>query len=426
MRKYRNSLTIALTTAFVTACIPAPVDLVATATQDALNNSATQTAAAPPDQPPTPTTTLPPEPIPPQEASPTPGQPPASGAQFIAYIHDGDLLVTDVTNDTQGGTTQYTSEGESDQLTDLAWSPSGEFVAFVSAAPGELHLFYIFALGQSSPVDLGPGSAPAWSPDSQSLAYVRGSYPDDNIWITTIENPAPRQLTFETNYVWGRPAFTPDGGALIVAGTDRNNMGAQGNTSFTLERLELDGSGTRTPLPGAALFEGGRLPYDLRFSPDGLRLAFSSSFHLSACASPGAYYVSSADGGNRQELISPSLLAAIDPTQEHYHVGLSYDWSPSGDALVGVGNVVDCDLNSPAAGQSLAGPQMSILGIDGSERLVIPGLFYGLSMDRTGTLIAAAHYQDNQDLNPMVEIYSAQTGQLVLLLGPGNSPQFQP
>jgi hypothetical protein len=69
---------------------------------------------------------------------------------------------------------------------------------------------------------------------------------------------------------------------------------------------------------------------------------------------------------------------------------------------------------------------MSIMGLDGTERLVIPGLFHGLSIDRIGTLIAAAHAQDPQDLNPIVEIYSAQTGQLVLSLGPGSNPQFQP
>jgi dipeptidyl aminopeptidase/acylaminoacyl peptidase len=343
-------------------------------------------------------------------------------------VRDGQLLVTDVTNGVWGGTTQYTLEGESDQVTDIVWSPSGEFVAFVSAARGELHLFYIFALGQSSPIDLGLGSAPAWSPDSQSLAYVSGNYPDDNIWITTIEDPAPRQLTFETNYAWGRPAFTPDGQALVVAGADRFNMGAQGNTTFTLERLELDGSGTRTPLPSGTPIEGGRLPYDLRFSPDGGQLAFSSSFHLSACASPGSYYVSNADGGDRLEYVSPSLLAAIDPGKEHYHVGLNYAWSPASDALVVLGTVVDCDFNSPTMGQVVAGPQMSILALpEGvSERLVIPGTFHSLSMDRTGTLIAAAHYKDYQDLNPMVELYSAQTGELVLALGPGNNPQFQP
>ena len=180
-------------------------------------------------------------------------------------------------------------------------------------------------------------------------------------------------------------------------------------------------------MPGAAPFEGGRLPNDLRFSRDGSRLAFSTSFHLSACASPGAYYVSNPDGSNRQELISPSLKSSIDTNQEHYHVSLSYAWTPAGDALVGLGNVVDCGMSSPTAGQVIAGPQMSIIGLDGSERTIIPGFFYGLSMDRTGTLIAGAHHLEGfQDLNPNVEIYSVETGQLVLSLGPGSNPQFQP
>ena len=366
------------------------------------------------------------EPAPTGEPSATATIPPISESQFIAYVQDGQLLVTDVTNGVKGGTGQYTVAGESDQVSDVVWSPSAEFVAFVSGAKGESHIFYIFALGQSSPTDLGSGSSPAWSPDSQSIAYVGGTYPDNNIWITTIDNPAPRQLTFDTNYAWGRPAFAPGGGFLIVAGADRYNMGAQGNTNFTLESLVLDGSGTRMPLPGATPYEGGRLPYDLRFSPDGSKLAFSTSFHLSACASPGAYYVSNADGSNRQELVSPSLKPAIDANTEHYHLGLSYGWNSTSNALIAAGDVVDCNMNSPTTGQSVAGPQMSVLGLDGSESLIIPGTFYGISMDRTGTMIAAAHYKGFQDLNPMVELYSAQTGQLLLTLGPGRLPEFQP
>jgi dipeptidyl aminopeptidase/acylaminoacyl peptidase len=327
----------------------------------------------------------------------------------------------------QGGTTQYTVAGESDKVSDIAWSPSGEFVAFVSMATGDAHVLYIFARGQSSPTDLGPGSFPSWSPDSKSIAYVGGTYPDNNIWVSTIESPTPRQLTFETNYAWGRPVFTPDGQSLVVAGADRFYMGAQANTKFTLEYLSLDGSGTRTPLPGATLLDGVRLPNDLQFSPDGSRLAFSTSFHLSACAAPGAYYVSNADGSNRQELVSPSLKAAIDPAAEKYHVGLSYAWSATSDAIIALGNVVDCAANSPTSGQVIAGPQMSVIGLDGNEPLIIPGFFYGISVDRTGTLIAAAHFKDGfQDLNPMVELYSAQNGQLLLPIGPGSNPQFQP
>ena len=430
----KSKILLVLSILLLTAClptIPTGPDVNETATQDALNLAATQTAAAfttpTPLVPTTPTATVEPQPVPSESPTPTAAQPPQGQMQFLAYVHDGQLLVTDVTNALQGGTTQYTVAGESDQVGDVVWSPSGEFVAFVSAATGTPHIFYIFALGQSSPIDLGPGSAPAWSPDSTSIAFIGGVYPNENIFVTTIDSPALRQLTAESNYAWGRPAFTPDGAALVVAGADRNNMGAQGNTAFTLQSLALDGSGTRTPLPGATQLDGVRLPYDLRFSPDGSKLAFSTSFHLSACAAPGAYYVSNPDGSNRQELVSPALQSAIDANEEHYHVGLSYAWSPASDAIVTLGNVIDCNLSSPTTGQVIAGPQMSILGLDGSERSIILGFFYGISMDRTGTLIAAAHFQDGfQDLNPNVEIYSAQTGQLALTLGSGSNPQFQP
>jgi hypothetical protein len=437
-RKILVSLLCLTMIVFAAACIPLTpgVDGALTATQDALNNAATQTAAAlttatvvtatasmitP--------TAMGETPVPAETVSPTPTQPAQGQAQFLAYISNGQLLVTDVTNGVQGGTTQYTVAGESDQVTDLVWSPSGEFVAFVSVALGAPHIFSTFALGQGSPTDLGPGSAPAWSPDSRSIASISGAFPDENIWVTTIDNPSPRQLTFESNFAWGRPAFTLDGSSLVVAGTSRDNLGATGNTTFTLESLALDGSGTRTPLPGATPFEGARLPYDLRFSPDGTRLALSTSYYLDACASPGAYYVSNPDGSNRQELVSPSLRSAIDPKQEHYHVGLSYAWSPASSALLALGNVLDCNLNSPNVGQSIAGPQISIIGLpEGeSERTIIPGFFYGLSMDRTGALIAAAHYEDGiQDVDPTVEIYSAETSQLLFPLGAGSNPQFQP
>lgn len=420
MKKFRIVLLIC-SALLLTSCMPPAPSPTTTSTPVTPIVIATETATAPPEIPSA--TSTPETPTIPSE---TPTTVPISELQFVAYEQNGQLLVTDVTGGVRNGTTQYTMAGVDDQVSDIVWSPSGEFVAYVSSAMGEPHIFYIFALGQSSPTDLGPGSAPAWSPDSQSIAFIRGPSPDDNIWVTPIENPSPRQLSFETNYAWGRPAFKPDGQSLVVAGVERTQLGASGNTGYILESLPLDGSGVRTPLPGATPMEGVRLPYDMRFSPNGNALSFSTSYHLSACAAPGAYYVSNENGSNRQEMISPSLSSVIDPNKQIFHVGLSYGWSPASDAIVIFGAVVDCDPYSPNMGQSLAGPQMSILGMDGTERLVIPGYFMSLSMDRTGTLIAAAHYQDFQDTQPMVELYSAQTGQLILQVGNGRFPVLQP
>jgi len=147
---------------------------------------------------------------------------------------------------------------------------------------------------------------------------------------------------------------------------------------------------------------------------------------LSACASPGYYYVSQPDGSNMQQFTSPSLTPVLSAAPERYFVGLDYDWTATSDAIIANGIVTDCDINSPTMGLVVGGPQMSILRPDGTEGLIIPGMFHSLSTDRTGTLVAAAHYQDIQDQNPMVEIYSLQTRQMVLSLGPGNGPQLQP
>ncbi len=409
---YRIPLAALLSILLLTSCAPATVTL---------GPAITDTAAPATPVPLTPTAAVVTET--PNVATPTP---PPAPTQFIAYVYSGQLLVTNISGGVIGGTTQYTMHGESDQVSDLVWSPSGEFVAFVAAPKGDPHVFYIYAEGASTPTDRGPGSAPAWSPDSQKIVYVGGDYPGQNIFEAWIDNPRPpSQLTFEQNHAWGRPVFRPDGQSLIIATADRVDMGAQGNTSFTLEGLALDSTRTQFSLPGATPLEGVRLPYDLHISPDGTRLAFSTSGHLSACASPGAYYVSDLNG-TRQELRSPSLVAALDPNKELYYVGLSYAWMPTSDALVATGTVVDCDMNSPSMGQAVAGPQMSILKLDGTEGLIIPGMFYSPSVDRTGTWIAAVHVKSLGDTNPMVEVYSAETGQLAITIGPGNFPKLQP
>jgi len=123
----------------VAACMPLPPTIAVTDTPQGGDNIATPTVVPP--TVPLPTDTLIPEITPTTEVPPTSTQVTSTGQQFLAYVSNGQLLVTDVTNGVKGGTTQYTVAGESDQVMDLVWSPSGEFVAFVAAPHGEQHLF---------------------------------------------------------------------------------------------------------------------------------------------------------------------------------------------------------------------------------------------------------------------------------------------
>jgi WD40 repeat protein len=327
------------------------------------------------------------------------------------------LLVTDVTGGAVGGTTQYTQAGVNDGVYDLVWSPSGEFIAFTSAGSGrDAHVFVVFAVGAGTPVDLGPGGQPSWSPDSARIAFVR----DGNVWITPVDNPQPQQLTNEQNWAWGRPIFTPAGDALVVSGQPFSNMGAQGNTEFDLETLALDGSGARTPLPGMTAKIDGRLPYDLRFSPDGSKLAFSTSWHLSACASAGQYYVANADGSEMTQLSSPQLSALLQAGQDFYYLVEGYAWNRQSNGLLISSFVIDC---TNFAGTHL-GENLSAVTLIGNENVLSTGFYASPSYDRTDSFIAVG--QPDQQGGAGQVLLLDFGGHPVATVGPGDLPQMQP
>lgn len=347
--------------------------------------------------------------------SATPGQ--AGPQSFLAYVKQGQLLVTDVTGGAVGGTTQYTQAGVNDGVYDLVWSPSGQFIVFVAAGAGrDAHVYVVYAVGAGTPADLGPGSQPNWSPDSTRIAFVR----DGNVWITPVDNPHPRALTHKQNWGWGRPTFTPAGDALVIGGQPVDNVGAQGNTEFDLETLPLDGSGTLTPLPGMTQMISGRLPDDLSFSPDGTKLAFSTSLHISACASAGSYYVSNADGSGVTQVNSRRLSALLQPNQDFYYIVLGFAWKPSSDGLLITSFVVDC---TNFAGIHL-GETLSSVTLTGAETVLGVGFFAWPSYDHGGTLLAVAQ-PDPSGGTGQVALYDAK-GHPVATVGPGDRPAFQP
>lgn len=386
---------------------PAPTEAPATPTEAA---SATAAPNATDTQAPEATTEA-------ASATPAETQSGQGNLSFVAYVNKGQLLVTDVTGGVVGGTTQYTQEGVDDGVYDLVWSPSGEFIAFTSAGSNrDAHVYVVYAVGAGTPVDLGLGGQPAWSPDSTRIAFVRAG----NIWITPVDNPQPQQLTSQQNWAWGRPAFTPAGDALVVSGQPFNNMGAQGNTEFDLETLPLDGSGTLTPLPGMTAKIDGRLPYDLRFSPDGTKLAFSTSWHLSACASAGQYYVANADGSEMTQLSSRELSALLQAGQEFYYLVAGYAWNPQSNGLLLASFVIDC---TNFAGTHL-GQALSAVTLTGNENVLAVGFYASPSYDRRGSLIAVG--QPDEQGGPGQVVLLDAGGHPVATVGPGDLPQMQP
>jgi hypothetical protein len=350
----------------------------------------------------------------------------SNATQLLAYIRDGKLMITEITNGTPGRTKEYELAGIDNSYPVVPiWSPSGAHLVLSAQVNQELHTFYLWDLESGVPVDMGPSSHPAWSPDGQSIAYIGGQYPDNNLWSTTLPNLSPRPLTSEKNFVWGSMAFTPDGQALVAVGQSHDLAGATGNfPSYAPEYIALDGSGARSRFLSDVIpdFGGSHLPENLQFSSNGKWLAFSTFSHMSASCASGKYYAITADGSTVQELRSSSLENVVGENSSLAILPGNYAWSPASESLaISSGGVIDCDT-----GERIASQQLSIIGLDGNERLVLPGQFGSPSYDCSGAFLAVTHSQNLQDMNPTIEIYSVQTGQMVLSLGPGMSPSFQP
>jgi hypothetical protein len=110
----------------------------------------------------------------------------------------------------------------------------------------------------------------------------------------------------------------------------------------------------------------------------------------------------------------------VVPNQENYPMGFGYDWAKTSDALLLEGIVVDCGLNPGA----LLGAQLSLVGLAGDERFVLPGYFSSPTFDRSGTLLAAAHRESNS--SPGFVVIHNLAGELVLEVGEGEQPKYQP
>ncbi len=122
-----------------------------------------------------------------------------------------------------------------------AWSPDGQRIAFVSnrALPDadlsqNSDIFVAAAKEGEIPraVVNGPGgdSSPAWSPDSQWIAYVAGGEPRDmwygasHLALAPVAGGAPKPLTAKLDRNVLSPRYTPDGQSVLFLLEDGGNQ----------------------------------------------------------------------------------------------------------------------------------------------------------------------------------------------------------
>jgi Tol biopolymer transport system component len=177
-------------------------------------------------------------------------------------------------------------------------SPDGTRIAFDSDRDGERGVYLADADGRHVRRITGDGFAavPSWSPDGQTLAFVRAEEGRPrvwNLWTMNLESGGMRRLSnHSVGQPWGGSWF-PDGKRIAYSHEDR------------LIVLDI-ARGTRRIYPSP---RPGRLVRTPAVSPDGRRVIFQ-------VYRDGAWLLEVEDGSMRKILADPSAE--------------EYSWSPDG------------------------------------------------------------------------------------------------
>ncbi len=195
-----------------------------------------------------------------------------------------------------GGEPERFTSGPRDSQ--LAWSPDGRALAFVSDRTGSQQLHLVPRDGgeaqQLTWVKDGV-SDPVWSPDGRYIAFISRNHPagytppradvrvitraryksedsfmDDkypHLWVVEVDTGSVRQLT-DTEYGDGNPAWSPDG--RYLAFSSRRTPGADFEVAGDIWRIELE-SGELTKLTQNHPGPVGAMSY----APDGSEIVFA-------------------------------------------------------------------------------------------------------------------------------------------------------
>lgn len=121
--------------------------------------------------------------------------------------------------------TGFSSAGTGVPAGRLSWSPDGKLLAFagtVEGKPPPLHLFLLsLDTLEKRQITATPEDdrCPVFSPDGQTLAFIRGW---DEIYLIPVTGGEPRRLTFDSKRIFGL-AWTPDSSAIIFSSARAGN-----------------------------------------------------------------------------------------------------------------------------------------------------------------------------------------------------------
>ena len=241
----------------------------------------------------------------------------------------------------------------------LDWSPDGKYIACEerrsNQPPSNIFLFSP-ETGErraltSPAAPLVGDSRPAFSPDSQTVAFVRTTTDvSQDVYLVPISGDEPRRLTFD-NVPLKSTAWTADGREIIFSSTreggdyglwrisasggtpERATVGGhhvpgasvspQGNRlayvqwagDFNIYRIDVSDS-TRPTSPPIKLTSSTRLDFNPQFSPDGKRIVFQSDRSGS-----NEIWMCNSDGANPVQVTSLNKIAGTPR------------WSPDGQQI---------------------------------------------------------------------------------------------
>ena len=209
------------------------------------------------------------------------------------------------------------------------WSPDGRFIAYESDRGGKFDI-WVQQISGGDPVRVtkGPGQnwQPNWSPDGKNIVY-RSEDGDGGLFVVPALGGEGLQRRIATFGYY--PRWSPDSSQILF---QTDFPGFTGSVDkFYVARL--DGTPPREVL--ADFIEERKLfPISAVWHPDGKRI---SVWVFVSGPSPRFWTVPIAGGAAIQTEMDPTIekqfLAAATDAAGGYRVGLSFSWSPSGNAL---------------------------------------------------------------------------------------------